>query len=158
MPILESQLDRTNFEALVAAESAGCATPDEVELLRGEPDRWVWTLRAFLRDTEEGLAGAERITGEERAQVLADLTEERLRLRAALKRLTGEPDGEDEEEAEDDHAATAVLQASWDAGEVVVWAANRLAPPAGADELRRLLHEAGAGTLGWATHKGVPLP
>jgi hypothetical protein len=159
--ILESQLDRTNFEALVAAESAGYATPDELETLRGEPDRWAWTLRVWLRETEEALAGAERISGEERAQILVDLTEERLRLRAALRRLTGEAAGDDDEEEQspdDEEAGSPLLQASWDNGEVVVWAANRLAPPAGPDELRQLLAEAGAGTVGWAAHREVPLP
>ncbi|MGH9178696.1 MAG: hypothetical protein ACRD0N_09110, partial [Acidimicrobiales bacterium] len=127
--------------------------------LRGEPDRWAWVLRAWLRETEEALGGAERITGEERAQVLEDLTEERLRLRAALRRLTGEAAGEDEEESpEDEEAGTPLLQASWEGGEVVVWAANRLAPPAGPEELRQLLAEAGAGTVDWATHREVPLP
>ena len=159
VPILESELDRINFEALVSAESAGYATPDELEVLRGEPDRWVWTLRALLAETEEAQAAAERIPGEERAQVVADLDGERLRLRASLRRLgvdTGDDGGGAEEVDED--AGEAVLQASWDDGEVVVWAANRLAPAAGPDDLRRLIAEAGAGAVGWSDHRGVPLP
>ncbi|MGQ0520848.1 MAG: DEAD/DEAH box helicase [Actinomycetota bacterium] len=127
----------------------------------------MWTLRALLRETEEALAGAGRITGEERDQVLADLHQERQGLRAALRRLGADTGAEsDEEEGEepadrtrdDEDAAECVLQASWDGGDVVVWAGNRLAPAATLDAVRALVSEAGAGAVDWSVHKGVPLP
>ena len=155
-----------NFEALVSAEAAGCATAAELEALAADPHGWEWTLGALLRDTEAALATAGSITGEERDQVLADLADERRRLQAALHRLTGtEPVADEDEQAgdgdegDDDPTATvAVLQASWDAGDVVVWGGNRLAGPVSAEELRALVGEAGGGTVDWGVHRGVQLP
>ena len=158
-PILESQLDRINFEALVATEAAGCATPAELEALGAEPDLWVSTLRWLLRETEEALAGAEDIRGDERSQVLADLSGERLRLLTSLRRLTGDDGHGDDGNTDGDAADADVvrLHASWDGGDVVVWAASRLAP-ADPQELHRLVAEAGGATVDWRIHRGVPLP
>ena len=158
---METQLDRTNFEALVSAEAWGYAAPAEVDLLNADTDRWTEALCSLLRETEEALVGAGGIIGDERAQVLADLTGERQRLQAALRRVTGDGDEDaaaDDRPGEDDGVGFLALQASWDAGDVVVWAANRSVPPADSDELHRLVAEAGAATVDWGLHRGVSLP
>ena len=50
------------------------------------------------------------------------------------------------------------LQASWSAGQVVVWAAGPGTPPAGNDELADRLEAIGGPALGWSLHPPVPLP
>ncbi len=50
------------------------------------------------------------------------------------------------------------LQASWQAGQVVVWASARNAAPEGFDELSTRLEAIGGPPLGWQVHRGVPLP
>ena len=86
----ETELNDINLEALVSAEAAGYASADELVTLQAAPDRWAVALRRLILETDEALAGAARITGEERGQVLADLNGERQSLAAALRRLTGE--------------------------------------------------------------------
>jgi hypothetical protein len=50
------------------------------------------------------------------------------------------------------------LQASWSAGEIVVWAAGPDAAPADYDELSDRLEGIGGPAVGWNQHRGVPLP
>ena len=160
-PILETQLDRTHLEALVSAEAAGYAAPGELALLQAAPGEWLGTLHRLILETDEALADAARITGDEREQIVADLTGERSRLLAALGRLTGVPaTAPDRPHGDDDAQEPGVmaLQASWDAGDIVVWAAARSVPPAGPDEVHRLVAEAGGATVDWGLHRGVPLP
>ena len=164
-PILETTLDRTHLEALVSAEAAGYAAPAELEQLQADRGTWAAALRSLILETEEAVACAARITGDERDQVLADLTGERTRLQAALNRLTGvngrtadSIGHHDDEEDDDADGCVLALQASWDAGDVVVWAAARSVPAAGAAEVHRLVAEAGGATVEWGLHRGVPLP
>src|SRR2546428_8469018 len=79
-----------NFEALVAAEATGYAAPTEIAALEADRLGWATTLRRLLIETDEALKSAAHITGDERLQVLNDLTEERAHLADALRRLTGE--------------------------------------------------------------------
>ncbi|HET7486803.1 MAG TPA: SNF2-related protein [Acidimicrobiales bacterium] len=127
-----------------------------MEQLRADPAAWAGALHRLLVETDEALAVAAGIPGDEREQVLADLNGERARLAAALRRLTGA--GGDEEPEGDEDADVVLLQASWDGGEVVVWGANKAAPAADADELKELVADAGGATVGWESHRGVPLP
>ena len=50
------------------------------------------------------------------------------------------------------------LQASWSAGQVVVWAGGRGAPADGNDALATRLEAIGGPSVGWQLHRGVPLP
>ena len=50
------------------------------------------------------------------------------------------------------------LQASWSAGQVVVWAAGPGTAPATNDELADRLEAIGGPAVGWSLHPGVPLP
>ncbi|HVM01774.1 MAG TPA: hypothetical protein VM263_03815, partial [Acidimicrobiales bacterium] len=131
-----------------------------MDALRADTDRWTEALCRLLRETEEALSDSAALAGDERAQVLADLTGERARLQAALRRVTGDGDADADEAGggEGGQGGEPALQASWDGGDVVVWAANRDVEPAGSDELHRLVADAGAATVDWGLHRGVPLP
>ncbi|HET9691873.1 MAG TPA: SNF2-related protein [Acidimicrobiales bacterium] len=162
-----------DLEAAVVAEATGCATAAELAVLEARPLAWLGALRRLLWDTDEALRDLERrLTGDERAQVLADLTAERRALARAIERRTGEPvDGGVPSAAAPGAAASAApaaidsepparprLQASWADGRLVVWAGGRGASPLAGDELERLVKEADGAGIAWEAHATVPLP
>jgi hypothetical protein len=161
-----------NFEALASSEAAGYATPEELATLRAAPAEWSATLRRLLAETEAALPAARRITGPERDQVVADFTEERERLRRALSRLEGDrepaPTARPERRPADDRRpespepslppAPPALQASWHDGRIVLWAGSRSVPRPPVEERDRLMADAGASSISWEAHPGVPVP
>jgi hypothetical protein len=150
-----------NFEALVAAEATGYAAPGEIAVLEADPASWAMTLRRLLLETDEALQSAAHIPGDERLQVLNDLTDERAHLANALYRVTGEDlDQRQPASVEDESAETAPsgLHACWTGGRVVVWGVDEDGQPAGAELLDRLVREAGAGSIGWERQGPVALP
>ncbi|HEY6415261.1 MAG TPA: hypothetical protein VIX41_03450, partial [Acidimicrobiales bacterium] len=170
---METQLDQTSFEALVASEVDGQIAADDLPTLAAQPQRWAATLHHMLDEIEDMLEAVARSDRYERDQALADLSDERAAVAAALRRVTGEdvelPDptglGDGEEAAAtgvDEGAAELVqapaLQASWASGEVVLWAGNPSATPAEREDLQRLINEAGGSAIEWEKHKGAPLP
>jgi hypothetical protein len=166
---LETELDPMIFESAVVAEAAGWASPSERAVLEAEPLEWRATLRRLIMSTDDGLRSAAGSSGEERAQVLADLRAERDQLAAALKRLSGdeitEPDAavrEDETTGSTDAAVGATggvqLQGSWADGRIVVWGGGPGAQAADSDGLDTLLGEADARGIAWERHGPVPLP
>ena len=146
------------FEAMVAAEAAGEAAPAEVAQLEASRDAWAATLRQLTASTDQALRSSQHLNGLEREQVLADLREERIRLATALYRLTGEADAQSDGAVPVLPPGPPVLQASWAAGRVVVWGGGPAAMPVSAEVLKSLLDAAGAGSVGWESHGGVPLP
>jgi hypothetical protein len=50
------------------------------------------------------------------------------------------------------------LQASWQDGRIVLWAGSASVPRPPAEERDRLMAEAGAGSISWEPHSGVPVP
>src|SRR5206468_1568548 len=50
------------------------------------------------------------------------------------------------------------LQGSWHNDRIVLWAGSPSAPMVAAEELERLMAEAGAGSIAWEPHGGIPLP
>ena len=169
---LENELDRITFVALVASEADGNISDEELALLQAEPLVWARTLGDLLTETEEALAVVARSDRDERDQALADLAAERESLAQALTRLTGEDieplagvPGLAPEEASvgdddlPDLPDVAVLQASWMADQVVLWAGNPSATSPDRDELASFIAEAGAGAVDWVPlAKGVALP
>ncbi len=159
---------KINFEALASSEAAGYATAEEQATLRAAPAEWAATLRRLLAETEAAIPAARRITGPERDQVVADFTEERDRLRRSLSRLEGRPepparqpsrsDGDRRPASEPLPPAPPALQASWQDGHIVLWAASHSTPRPAVEERDRLLDEAGAGSMAWEHHPGVPVP
>ncbi|MDQ1411461.1 MAG: hypothetical protein QOE07_49, partial [Acidimicrobiaceae bacterium] len=69
-----------DFEALVATDAAGEANAMELSRLEADHDAWVATLRRMAAETDEALQRIRRLTGPERDQVVADLSEERQRV------------------------------------------------------------------------------
>ncbi|HUE60328.1 MAG TPA: hypothetical protein VMO88_12155, partial [Acidimicrobiales bacterium] len=181
------KLDRIALEAAAAAEAGGWASTAELAALAEDPLGWAAALRRLIHETDDLLVGANRLAGEEREQVLADLNDERERLSDALARLAGdsidppsfngsaagspqpagprassEPRKQTSEAAdrsapEPIEAEPAVLQASWGEGRVVVWA-GAPGTPGGSEDLEELLSKADASGIGWERHSAVSTP
>src|SRR5260370_664036 len=73
-----------DFEAIVAAEAVGAATSGEMSRLEANPEAWAATLRRLITETDGALRQANRMSGPEREQVLADFRQEREHLRSSL--------------------------------------------------------------------------
>jgi hypothetical protein len=169
---LDPALDRNDFHVLVSAVAAGELGPEQRAQLEASPDRWAAALRELLDETEDALDRVARSDRTERDQAVADLAEERDRLAAALAHITGEePEYGDSIDEDDDHPeegdetadgdlepSAPTLQSSWSKGLVVVWGGGRAARPVGADELQKLISQAGAAAIDWAPHNDVKLP
>lgn len=153
---------QAGVESLVLAEAAGEATPADLAELEAQRGLWEMVLRRLLAETDATLAEVRRLSGPERAQVVADFEAERARLAGSLRRLTGEDRAErvdsDGEGPARPAAGPAVLQASWSAGRVVAWTAGPSAAAGPIDAVRQMLAAAGASTSGWEVHPAVPLP
>src|SRR4029077_17736813 len=50
------------------------------------------------------------------------------------------------------------LQGSWQNDRIVLWAGSASVPLVAAEELDRLMAEAGAASIAWEPHPGIPLP
>jgi superfamily II DNA or RNA helicase len=166
------------FDMYVGAEADGVATPEELAVLEANPIPWRAALVALLRDAEEHLESARSLSGEERAQVIADLESERRRLAAAYARLTHDPSVDERDDArapepggkrrgsrvdrepepEPVEDGTTELQVSWEPGRVVAWGGGLRAPVADRAQVTALLAAAGAPESGWSRHTAVPLP
>jgi len=160
------------FDLYVDAEIDGAATPEQLAALHADPVAWQASLLAMLRDTEDHLASARSLRGEERDLVIADLEAEHRRLADAWARITGLTRGtpsdrggraprgrtEPEEEVDDTETGTLEIQVSWEPGRVVAWGGGRNVLTADADELTEMLARAGAPSAGWSRHGSVPLP
>lgn len=160
-----------SLESAVVAEAAGWAKPAELEMLEADRMQWAITLRRLLYDTDESIRHVTRLTGEERDQVLADLTREQRQLAAALSRLTGESVGvngaqsarrassaPEHVDSEPEAPGVALLQGSWADGRLVVWAGGLGAEPADAETLQDLLRQADGDRIAWERHASVSVP
>ncbi|MDH4143945.1 MAG: SNF2-related protein [Acidimicrobiia bacterium] len=174
------------FTAIVAAEAAGEATPDEIALLESHAEAWTDEVRQQLWQTERALARVRAANAPERFQVINDFEAERRNLLATLSRLVGvdllddtdddapeaapaseparsEPVQQRARPVADDveplpGSGVARLQLSWASGGIVAWAGGPDAPAADVERLREMLAEAGAPSGGWTDHPPVTLP
>ncbi|MEA3020550.1 MAG: hypothetical protein QOI47_2074 [Actinomycetota bacterium] len=145
------------LETAVWAAAEGSATSDQLAMLHADPRAWQRTLERLIDDTEESLEVVRGLEGDHRDQVVADFEEELGRLESAHDLLAGAPDlGSVAIAAE--LAGEVRLQASYTAGNVVVWAAGPQTKAATNDELADRLEAIGGPALGWSLHAGVPLP
>jgi superfamily II DNA or RNA helicase len=165
---VSTELRDWQFDMYVSAEADGEATSEQLEALQRDLLGWRSSLLRLLHEAEEHLERARSITGDERAQVVADLDSERRLLAAAWARLTSEPGadgggrnvrgaGATEEEGST-VPGVVELQVSWEPGWVVAWAAGPHTPRADASELVARLAAAGAPGSGWTKHAEVPVP
>src|SRR5829696_5522623 len=146
------------LEAAAWAAVDGIATSEQLRLLESDAPAWRRVLERLLDQTEDNLESVRRLEGPGREQVVADLEAELDRLEVAYDRLTMATDPTAAIVVAADPGGEVRLQASWSAGEVVVWAAGPDTAPANHDELSDLLEAIGGPALGWNQHPGDVLP
>jgi hypothetical protein len=146
------------LEAAAWAAVDGIATDEQLSLLEANPFAWRRALERLLDETEDHLDAVLAGDGSGREQAVADLESELDRLEVAYDRLTGASEPAAAVLVAPDPTGEVRLQASWSAGEIVVWAAGPEAPPATHDELSDRLEHIGGPAVGWNQHRGVPLP
>ncbi|HJR26096.1 MAG TPA: hypothetical protein VJ804_11515, partial [Acidimicrobiales bacterium] len=117
-----------SLETAAWAAAEGTATAAQLAQLEADPVGWRRTLERLLDDVEDQLDAVRQLDGPERDQVVADFEQEVARLEAAYDLLT-KADDPVAAIAAADPAGEVRLQASWAAGEIVVWAAGPDAPP-----------------------------
>ncbi|MCB0972250.1 MAG: hypothetical protein KDA97_12150, partial [Acidimicrobiales bacterium] len=145
------------LEAAAWAAADGSATPEQLAALEADPVRWRYLVEDLLEDLEDRLDAVRQLGGSERTQVVADFEAELAQLEAAYDLLT-KTDDPVAAIAAADPAGEVRLQASWAAGQIVVWAAGPEAAPATADELSDRLEAIGGPAVGWSPHPDVALP
>ena len=163
-------LDTQQLEAAIWSISEGRGSDDELALLRADERMSLMMLDRLIIDAEDDLDSVRNLTGDERDQVVADFTDTLHGLRATAARLRPPPPTPPPSIAttyiDDDlpimsepwEPGEVQLQASWSAGQVVVWAAGRGAQPDGNDALATRLESIGGPSVGWQLHPSVPLP
>ena len=144
------------LETAVYAMAEGIATRDQIALLEADTRAWRLMLERLIDDTEDQLEDVRRIQGPERDQVVADFTQELARLDASYDLLTKVTDPL-AVIAGADPGGEVRLQASWEAGKIVVWGAGPGTAPESNDELADRLEAIGGPKLGWTLHADVPL-
>jgi superfamily II DNA or RNA helicase len=145
------------LEVAVWAAAEGIATEDQLKLLDADPRAWRLMLERLLDDVEDNLDRVRELSGPERDQVVADFEAELTRLEDAYELLTRAPDPSAAIVVADPPGEVR-LQASWSAGQIVVWAAGPSAIPADNDGLADRLEAIGGPALGWSLHPHVRLP
>jgi superfamily II DNA or RNA helicase len=157
-------VDNGQLERVIWAIADGRGSDDDRSLLRDNDPASLHLVDRLIAESEDGLISVQNLPGDERDQVVADFTDTIRGLREARSLLRPPPPGqrgehplaapiEEDTRPPDDVA----LQASWSAGEVIVWAGARGAAPESNDELATRLELAGGPPHGWAIHSGVPL-
>ena len=169
-------LDVRQLEAGIWSIADGRASEDDIALVHADERAALAVLDRLILEAEDDLESVRKLPGEERDQVVADLTEtlESLLATAARFRPRSSPtraprsDRDDfGDEFSDEFVAVPYevlepdevkLQASWSEGLVVVWAAARGAEPELNDALAGRLESIGGPPVGWQLHAGVALP
>jgi len=145
-------VDVTELESAIWRIADGRGNDADVVLLRDGGATSLSLLARLVGEAEDGLASARGLSGDERDHVVADFTDTigSLRRTADLLRpmRAAEAEGPPDE---------VVLQASWSAGTIVVWAGGRRAIPASNDELATRLETCGGPAHGWSVHPGIRL-
>jgi superfamily II DNA or RNA helicase len=155
------------FALAVEDEAAGVATPEQLAWLEADRSRWETVLNATIRVADQHANAARRLTGPERAQVVADAEHDLHQLLRAWSRLTGvevdtpappPPPAVREPDVDALVPQEVRLQCSWEPGRVVAWAGGPGCAPGDGAEVRALLTDAEAPGAPWVEHPGVPLP
>src|SRR5262249_20176154 len=148
---------RSMYEAERALEDAawaaaeGTATQEQLAQLEADPRGWRRVLERMIDDTEDQLDVVRQLTTVERDPAVAGVDEPRGGREPADARLTRAADPGAALPAADP-AGEVRLQASWEAGVVVVWAAGPDVPPADNGQLADRLEAIGGPKLGWSLH------
>ncbi len=160
-------------DAIVDLELAAWAVAEdraserERAALEADPAAWQRMLERLIRETESKLDSVRSLQGPEREWVVADFEDDLARLHAARRQLTGEPEPEPEpdpnlvaavDDSDRDGGGGVRLQASWSAGQIVVWAGGRDTGSTSNEQLADLLESIGGPSVGWSLHPDVALP
>ncbi len=162
-------LDTGQLESAIWSIADGRATDDDLVRVHADAGLTLRLLDRFITEAEEDLATVSRLPGEEREQVRADFletldgllsAEQLLRPSApGPKRNAGSEGSPPLEPVDESQLAPAEvqLQASWAAGQVVVWAGGRGVSPETSDALLLRLGAAGGPPAGGEAYHGVTL-
>ncbi len=145
------------FEAAVWAAAEGRASNEQRTLLEADPAAHLRLVERFIDDTDDHLENARQLKGAERALVVADFESDLALLESTYDLLTRAAHSAAAGLVADP-AGEVRLQASWSAGDIVLWAGGPGADPAGNDELSTRIEATGAPAQGWQAHPGVRLP
>ncbi len=145
-------VDMTQLESAIWRMVDARGTDDDLTLLRDGGAASLSLLARLIGEAEDGLSSARDLPADEREYVVADFTDTVKSLRKTVDLLRPPRPAEPERPPDD-----VVLQASWSAGLVVVWAGGRGAEPESNDELATRLETCGGPSQGWSVHPGVPL-
>ncbi len=145
-------IDMTQLESAIWRIADGRDNDDDLALLRDDGAMSLSLLARLIGEAEDGLASARQLAGDERDHVVADFTDTVRSLRSTADLLRPARAAEAERPPDE-----VVLQASWSAGTIVVWAGGRGAVPASNDELATRLELCGGPANGWSAHPGVRL-
>ncbi len=160
-------IDVRQLETAIWSIADGRGSPDDLALFQVDEPMSIALLDRLIKEAEEDLASVRNLNGEERDQVVADFTSTLGSLRETAARLRPPPprtpkpavkNGAEGVPAVELAPTEVQLQASWSAGQVVVWAAGRGTPPEGNDELATRLETIGGPPLGWQLHPAIQLP
>ena len=143
-------VDMTQLESAIWRIADGRGNDDDVALLRDGGATSLSLLARLIGEAEDGLASARDLPGDEREHVVADFTDTVRSLRRTADLLRPARAAEAERPPDE-----VVLQASWSAGTIVVWAGGRGAMPASNDELATRLEMCGGPSQGWSVHPGI---
>ncbi len=150
-------LDTTHqLEMAVWSVADGRAAAEQLALFEADTRATLRVLERLIDETEENLDSVSGLQGLEREQVVADFEDVLDGLWDAHDLLVGPPT--ELPAGVDQPIGEARLQASWEAGKLVVWAAGPRAEPENNEELANRLEAIGGPSLGWAVHPSVQLP
>ena len=156
-----------DLEQMVVAEVDGLASQEMIGVLESHRAAWIAALVRLVDEAEDALASVRKLTGPERAQVVADFEDELRRLDETLIRLTGVGETVSAPSAPAPEAPTdedgqahglVLLQGSWVSGHIVAWAGGPGADSESAEEAIARLTAAGAPSGVWQAHDPVTLP
>ena len=145
------------FEAAVWAAVEGRASDEERSTLEAAPAEHRRIVERLIDDTEDRLDAARQMKGHERTLVVADFESDLALLESTLDLMT-RSEASVAAGLVADPAGEVRLQASWAAGDIVLWGGGPGMPPADNAELADRIEATGAPKLGWSVHPGVRLP
>ena len=157
-------VDARQLEMATWSVVDGRGSADDLALFHADEAASLAVLDRLILDTERDMAAVGGLEGDERLQVIADFADTLDGLRSTAARLrpppaVAHPPGATDAAPVEDLVPDEVrLQASWSAGEVVVWAAGRGAPADENEALATRLEAVGGPALGWRLHPDVKLP
>ncbi len=155
-------VDDADLESVIWRVADGRGSNDDVARLRADQQTSLAVLDALIRATDADLGSVRSLTGAERDQVVADVTETLQSLREVAARLRRPAPPERGPDDADAPRAVVVgeveLQGSWSGGNVVVWAGGAGRSAETHDQVSGRLEAVGAAPVGWQAHAGVRLP